>query len=163
MEPSHICAGNFITFSLNSGRPRRNSITRLLGFFGNAFFLRKIALDDSIPESSNAPSGKIGFFPSIDMLSITAGPVCSILTGSENVQLREQEIPTSTLPLGNFRQPQDLSYITVINLRSGMKRKCVRMNGSRGELDPVARWEDTIAFPYMMDPRIIPPSARLSF
>ena len=70
---------NLAIFNLKSCRLGRDFVTRLLDFLENTPLLRTIALKDSIPESSDAPPGRVVPLPHLDMLDITAGPAHSIL------------------------------------------------------------------------------------
>jgi len=156
---------NLTTFDLRSCRPGRDFITRLLDFFENAPLLRTIMLEDSIPESSNAPPGRMVSLPHLHIFAITANPAHSILlnhlcipigvllvlgfsfNGGES-PLREY-LPETTANLGN------LAHITAINLHLGLTQKFVRMKGPSGELCIHARWEDKNITPYTMDRQIL--------
>ena len=156
---------NLTTFNLKSCNSGRDFITRLLDFFENAPLLHTIVLEDSIPKSSDLPSGRMVSLSHLHMLAITAKPAHSVLLdylhipvgaslilefsfdGGES-PLREY-LPETTANLRN------VSYITAINLRLAPAQKFVRMNGPSGELRVHARWKDKTVTPYTMDRRIL--------
>jgi len=156
---------NLTNFNLKSCPPGRGFINRLLDFFENAPLLCTITLEDSIPKSSDAPSGRMVSLPHLHMFAITANPAHSILLnhlcipigvslilefhfGGGESPLREY-LPETTVNLGN------LTHITAINLHLGSTQKFVRMKGPSGELRVHAHWEDKTITPYTMDRRIL--------
>ena len=156
---------NLTNFNLKSCNPGHDFINQLLDFFENAPLLRSITLEDSIPKSSNAPSGRMVSLPHLHVFAITANPAHSVLLnhlcipigaslilefsfdGGES-PLREY-LPETTANLRN------LTHITVINLHLGSIQKFMRMNGPSGELRVYAHWEDKTITPYTMDRQIL--------
>ena len=156
---------NLTTLSLKSCRPGRDFVTRLLDFFENTPLLRTIMLEDSIPKSSNAPSGRIVPLPRLNILAITAKPAHSVL-------LKHLHIPAGASLVLKFsfsgeRSPlrdylpetytnlRNLSRITSINLHFGAIQRFVRMNGSSGGLCILGHWDNVMVSPYDMDRRIL--------
>ena len=143
---------NLTTFNLKSYCTGRDFVTRLLNFFENAPLLRTITLEGSIPESSDAPSGRIVPLPHLSVLVITANPVHSTLLNHLRIPTEaslvleftfsgEQSplqdcLPKTSANLGN------LSHITAINLRFDTTQKFMRMSGPSGELRVLARWKE---------------------
>jgi len=166
---------NLTNFNLNSCHPGHDFINLLLDFLKNAPLLRTIMLEDSIPESSNAPPGRMVSLPHLRMLAITAEPAHSILLNHLCIPIGASLIlessfnggesplrkclPETTANLGN------LAHITAINLRLGPVQKFVRMNGPSGKLRVHARWGGETVAPCAVDRRILrslDPSALLS-
>ena len=153
---------NLTTFILKSCRPRRDFVTRLLDFFENAPLLHTIMLEDSIPDLSNAPPGRVVPLPRLDRLTIKRGPARPILLNhlcipiGVSLDLRfifnsEGSTFQECLP-ETFANLRNLSHITTINLHFDT-RQSVRMNGPSGELYVYALNGSTPTF--AMDSRLL--------
>ena len=156
---------NLTTLILKSCHPGHDFVTRLLDFFENAPLLRKIVLEDSIPKSSNAPSGRIVLLPHLAILDITAKPAHSVL-------LNHLRIPTGAILILEFsfsgeRSPlqdylpetfvnlRNLSHVTMVNLNFAAAKKFVQLGGPSGWLRILAQWKDEAVSQYTMDRRIL--------
>ncbi|KAF9647935.1 hypothetical protein BDM02DRAFT_3187559 [Thelephora ganbajun] len=78
------------TFELCHVMSNKISVTRLLDFFVNAPFLRDIKLD-SIPDSSDAPPGRVVSLPCVKSLNIFAGST------SSSISLNHLSLPPGAL------------------------------------------------------------------
>jgi len=134
---------NLTVFSFCSVPSNTLSITHLLDFFEGASFLREIKLEDSLPDSSNAPVGRVVYLPHLRFLRIAAQPGHSIL-------LNHLHIPTGTLMILGFRfgdefsptpdyfptpinNLSNISHMTSINLFFGAEMG-MRLKGPSGVL-----------------------------
>ena len=70
---------NLTIFNLSNAPSRETILAHLLDFFGSAPRLRDIELEDSVPTSSNAPSGRIVLLPNLRELRIIGCPANLIL------------------------------------------------------------------------------------
>ena len=151
------------TFILESCRPGRDFVTQLLDFFENAPLLHTVMLKDSIPDSSNAPPGRIVPLPHLVRLTMTMGPAHSILLNHLCIPIgvsltlyfgfRGEGSPLQDCLPATFANLRNLSHITVINLRFIVTNKSIRMNGPSGELYFYAMNWSTSAF--TLDSRIL--------
>ena len=129
-----------------------HSITQLLDFFESAPLLHTIELDDSIPDSSDAPPQRIVPLPHLRALTINSIPPHSTLlnhlcvpTGASLVLVfwfgDEEESLLPDYLSGASGNLKILSNITAINVCFGSE-KCVRLSGPSGSLRLLAhRWD----------------------
>ena len=135
---------NLTTFHLCRIPTDQVSTTQLLNFFENAPFLRIIELEESIPNSSNAPPGRIVSLSSLKKLTIIAAqPTYSILLNhlsipSGSLLVLEFDFSRVTSPVSDFLpKPSEnidlLSEVTTINLLFEVVGKYLRLDRPNGE------------------------------
>ena len=140
------------------------TVSQILDFLESSPLLETVEIGDSIPETSDAPPGRIVPLGNLKTLIITADPVHSIL--------KHLDIPAGALlkvwaSFGGDQSPlleylpeaspnlKNLSYITMTNLCFYPEAKCARLSGPSGGLRLFAPWEDEAIPSSMMDNRIL--------
>ena len=128
------------------------SVAHLLDFFEDAYHLRDITLNHSLPTSSNAPPERLVSLPCLTNLTICANPVHSILLNHLSIPAGASLIlefrfngNKSPLPdflpktLGNLK---NIFPITSVNLWFDEAHKHVRLDGPNGRLYMLGHWAD---------------------
>jgi len=141
------------------------NVTQLLDFFESAPLLHTVKLEDSIPDSSDAPPQRIVLLPHLKTLTIVAGPPHSILLdhlcipAGASLNVRFNCSSDKTPILDCFPEPpanlKNLSHITMVNLGFYRENKFVQLNGPSGSLRVLARWVHWGIDSYDMDRRIL--------
>lgn len=146
------------------GRDAGHAISRLLNF-ESAPLLHTVRLEDSLPDSSDAPPERIVSLPHLRVLTIDAGPVHSILLNHLHIpavtsltQIFEygqgippllDNLPQAPADLGN------LAHITTINLCFDSTQKLLLLHGPSGSLRAVANLARHKPIPrYDLDPQL---------
>ena len=135
---------NLTTFILKRCPPGRDFVIRLLDFFENAPLLHTVVLEESIPDSSNAPPGRIVPLPHLVRLTMDMGLAHSILLNHLCIPIgvsltlyfgfRGERSPLQDCLPATLANLRNLSHIITINFRFIETNKSIRMNGSSGEL-----------------------------
>ena len=134
---------NLTTFYLHQMSGDEISVTHLLDFFERAPLLLRIKLEDSLPDSSDAPIQRVVPLPHLRSLHIIAEPAHSILlnhlyipTGA-SVTLRFRYDPTGSPYLDYLPRSLDnlgnISHITSVNLDFNLGI-ALRLEGPSGAL-----------------------------
>ena len=128
------------------------TVTRFLDFFESAPLLQVVETDNSIPNSSDAPHGRMVPLRHLKSLTIGADPAHSVI-------LNHLYIPTGTsmllwtrfggreFPLLDYlpeKSPnfKNLSHITTVNLCFERHSKFAQVSGPSGSLRLAASWDD---------------------
>ena len=141
---------NLTTFKLYDVPEDEILLTQLLDFFESAPYLRHIQLHDSLPSSSNAPTGRVVPLPYLKNLTIRADQPHSILLNHLSIPagvslylafgLDDEHPPIlSYLPEspGSLR---NLSHITTVNLSFDLHRVGIQLSGPSGMVHIFGEW-----------------------
>ena len=140
------------------------TVTQLLDFFESAPLLRTIDIEDSIPESSDAPPERTVSLCHLKSLYINADPVHSILRhlnipvgASLTVWtgLSDEESPLLDYFVETTPNIKNLSHITAVNLRFCHEYKGVQLTGPSASFCFHAPWGDQATPSSIMDHRIL--------
>ena len=141
---------NLTTFILCRVPAERILLTQLLDFFESAPHLRHIHLQDSIPNSSDAPAERVVSLPHLKYLSSDAQLPHSILLNhlsipvGASLRLRfassGEEFPVPSHLPKSLENLNNLSHITAANLCFGSGRLFMRLHGPSGELYIYGNW-----------------------
>ena len=141
---------NLTTFSLRQVPGDKIFVTQLLDFFESVPNLRHIQLHNSIPNSSDAPFGRVVPLPHLKELSIVAQPAHSVLlkhlSAPIGASLRlEFTFSGGMSPIPSYlpKPPENLhnlSHITATHLHFGSEQRSVRFNGPSGGLHVFGHW-----------------------
>jgi len=141
---------NLTTFSLHQVPGDKILVTQLLDFFESVPNLLHIQLHNSIPNSSDAPFGRVVPLPNLKELSIIAQPAHSVLlkhlTIPIGASLRlEFTFSGGISPIPSYlpRSPENLhnlSHITATHLHFGSEQRSVRFDGPNGGLHVLGHW-----------------------
>ncbi|KAF9643330.1 hypothetical protein BDM02DRAFT_3273098 [Thelephora ganbajun] len=132
------------TFVLHHVMPNKISVTRLLDFFMNAPFLRDIELY-SIPDSSDAPPGRVVSLPCIETLTVFADRThssaflshLSLPSGALlhlEFDFSGDEFPLLDFLPGTTENLQNISCITSVYFDVNSAEISVGLDGSTGSL-----------------------------
>ena len=141
---------NLTTFNLCHVPENEILLTQLLDFFESSPHLHHILLHDSIPNSSDAPTGRVVSLPHLKELSVIAQPPHSILLNHLSIpagaSLRlEFDFSGAESPVPSYlpkspRNLHNLSHITAINFHLELGKRFARLSGPNGELRILGNW-----------------------
>jgi len=162
---SHLPWNNMKNLQFLDLRDEPYDVTQLLDFFESAPLLHTIELENSIPDSSDAPPHRIVTLPHLKALTIEADPPHSILlnhlcipTGASLVlrfYFSNQISPLLDCLSESSTNLKNLSHITTINLRFDSEKKAVRLSGPSGSLRLSAYWQSRETGSHTADHRIL--------
>jgi len=141
---------NLTTFSLCHAPRNSILLTQLLDFFESALRLRYICIHDSIPNSSDAPVGRVVLLPHLVELDIIAQPAHSILLNHLLIPdgaslcleftFSGKEFPIPSYLPESSEALENLSHITAANFCFGPERRFMQLHGPSGELSILGNW-----------------------
>ena len=155
---------NLRVFKLSCPLGHEITVTRFLDLFESAPLLHTINIEDSIPESSDAPPKRTVSLRHLGILSINAAPVHSILNHLHvpiGASLRVWtafdggESPLSYYLPETSPPFENLTNVTAVDLCFYRGDKCVQLTGPSGHLRLYARWKDRTIPWSAMDHRIL--------
>ena len=141
---------NLTTFSLRQVPGDKILVTQLLDFFESVPNLHHIKLHNSIPNSSDAPFGRVIPLPHLKELSLIAQPAHSVLLKHLSIPIGaslhlEFTFSGGMSPIPSYlpKSPENLhnlSHITATHLHFGSEQRSVRFNGPSGGLHVFGHW-----------------------
>ena len=158
---------NLRVFTLAS-RPPGRSVTQLLDILESAPLLHTVDLEDSVPDSSDAPPERIVPLCYLKTFTLSADPPHPILLNHLSIPVGAsmiswivfsgEESPLPDYPPEGSPNFRNLSCITSINLSFRVIRKFMRLSGPSGSLHLFAYWEgegETDLSSYIVDHRVL--------
>ena len=158
---------NLRVFTLAS-RPPGRSVTQLLDILESAPLLHTVDLEDSVPDSSDAPPERIVPLCYLKTFTLSADPPHPILLNHLSIPVGAsmiswivfsgEESPLPDYPPEGSPNLRNLSCITSINLSFRVIRKFMRLSGPSGSLPLFAYWEgegETDLSLYIVDHRVL--------
>lgn len=135
---------NLTSFNLCHIPEDKIILTQLLHFLESTPRLRYIHFHDSIPDSSDAPAGRVISLPRLEELTIIAQPPHSVFLDHLSVPVGASlclgfSLTTGGTPIRSYLPKslsnlRNLSHITATHLHFGLEERSIQFNGPSGEL-----------------------------